>query len=203
MRTPLRAGPRPKKEEPNSSREEPNGAELRKVLTRAGKFPRGPKLDRRGFVQAADPTADEILRRGEVLSNLVLTGADSALICKSMQNEFGMASPEVMRLLGELRLSIMGEFEEKRPTYRAVQVARLERHLVTMKQASKPDHHAVVQAEMAIAKIVGTLQPLRMKVEADVEFVKNVNVLLANLTPEERERMVEEQLELERRAGSH
>jgi hypothetical protein len=201
VRTPRRAGPRPKQEEPRKRNEEPTGAELRRVLTRNGRIPRGPKPDRRGFEQRPDPTAEELLRRAEVLSNLVLTGADTALIYKSMQNEFGTPPIETARMLGELRLTMLGEFEEKRASYRAVQVSRLERHLVTIKQMAKPDHHAAVLVEDKLAKIVGTYQPLRVKHEADVEFVQNVNALLSNLSPEERERMVAEQLELERRAA--
>ncbi len=65
----------------------------------------------------------------------------------------------------------------------------------------KVDWAALRQAEKLLAELEGTLAPIETRVEADVTVRAAILGVVASLGPEEQRRLIDEQRELERRAG--
>jgi hypothetical protein len=62
------------------------------------------------------------------------------------------------------------------------------------------DYQAIAKLEALLAKVEGTNAPIVVKVDADVTVRQAVLHVIEQLTPEEQDRIIEEQQELERRA---
>jgi hypothetical protein len=103
----------------------------------------------------------------------------------------------VWTMLKRLDEEWAADFKEFAGNERPRQAERLRQDLARMRALTRPSFQAIARHEELLARIAGTMQPIR--VEVDVMHVVQVSIatVIAELTEAERDRIVAEQLELE------
>lgn len=80
---------------------------------------------------------------------------------------------------------------------RARQVERLRRDLARMRAKASPPFSAIKQHEELLARLTGTMQPIRVEVDVLHTLKQSIAVVIGDLTEADRDRIVAEQLMLE------
>lgn len=131
---------------------------------------------------------------------------------------FDCKEDAIRRIISEIRTDLQRELEAIQPTLRASGLERLYGHLLRlnselaqMRQAAKPDwsnirQHAaeVLKVENQIAKMEGTLEPLKVEHRHTGDLNVNVQRVVSGMTDEQVEQAIREEREIEqaRRRGS-
>jgi hypothetical protein len=148
--------------------------------------------------------AEMTLRRQRCL-NLIRGGAPRSLVRESLRAEFGITEVQANYVYAQVTKQLQTEFEEGLPNAKAQQLERLEVQLATLYSASRGDPHAtpprpanplafthaIARIEDLVAKISGTLAPLRVKVDTEAAMTDGLVAIAASLSPEERAAMLE------------
>lgn len=92
-------------------------------------------------------------------------------------------------------------FEESVAKERPRQIERLRHDLARMRAVQRPSFQAIRGHEELLGRIMGTLQPIRVQVDVMATLRQSVAVVLQDMTEEEKDQLVAEQLELEAFAG--
>ena len=179
---------------------------------------RKPRRD--GLLTAEKPDDAEMAGRYARCLNLIRGGAPHSLTIESLQSEFGITRVQATYAYEQVTKRLQAEFEAGIPTAKAKQLERLEVHLATLyaksrevktvgtgkdvrEVAADPVRFApaIARLEDLIAKISGTHAPLRVKVDTDTAMTDGLVAIVAGLTAEDRQKLLDEQRELERRAA--
>lgn len=158
--------------------------------------PSPPAPPRRGDEHPGPSTRFEILERKQNALNLLQTGLTKSAARDILVSEMGITEGQADYAIDAVLRDQVAEYEEMLPKAKALQVMRL-RGLAARAWA-KDKLSTAVQAETLISKILGTQAPLKVRIDADVTVKESLLAVVANLTPEERDEMLHEQLELER-----
>jgi hypothetical protein len=165
-----------------------------------------PERRRDGIDAAPKRDAAMMVRSRELALGLMATGAPRAMVVAGLQERLGLTAVQAATTWSEVSSELRAEYEAGEATRKALQVDRIQRDLARArasadKQGKQVSLRAITQAELLLARITGTLEPVRAEVNVDVSVRDAFAAVLGSLTAEEAERLVEEQLELERRAG--
>lgn len=93
------------------------------------------------------------------------------------------------------------QFEADQPRAKAEQIARLRKDLTRMRTAHNPNWSVINKHEELYSRVAGTQAPVKLAVDVGATVRQSVLAVVASLTEAEQERMIQEQLRLEERAG--
>lgn len=163
-------------------REEPRGGRAKKHQ------PRGE--ERR---KPSDPF--EMEERKVVTARLLGLGMTPSQVRNALQSEHGLSASQADTSIRQVFQDIQAEYTAYKPYAKAAQADRLHR-LIAICNA-KQQYGEAIRAEALLAKIDGTVDPVVVKVDHEMVVRESLVALVANLSPEDRDRMVAEQLQLE------
>lgn len=171
------------------------------------------------------PAAEEIemAERKRFIENLYLAGASIRGVISIATRELGITTVQATYALGQVRQEVMQSFEQDRASNRAAQAERLHADLARMRAQLGEYHREVELAqtekrkprrvphptwndinrhEMALARILGTLAPIQVRVDTDVRVREALVAVMGNLDRDRWEQMIDEQRQLEERTRS-
>jgi len=107
---------------------------------------------------------------------------------------------------------LYAQYEQERGSSRALQSERLRRDLVELRRMSREEprgkfdgrtkaYQAIAKHEEIIARIDGNYAPVKVEVAQNVQVRSSLLAVVAALSPEEQEELVQEQMRLEMIAG--
>jgi hypothetical protein len=85
-------------------------------------------------------------------------------------------------------------------TEKPIQLERIRGDLGRMRAEAKPKWQAIAKHEELVGRLLGTFAPVRFAIDTTIEVRQSLVAIVTNMTPEEQEQMVAEQLSLESRA---
>lgn len=94
------------------------------------------------------------------------------------------------------------DFKETAAAERARQVERLRQDLARQRAKANPSFQAIRGHEELLGRIMGTLQPIRVEVDVIQSLKVSLAAVIVDMTEDERDALVREQLELEALARS-
>jgi hypothetical protein len=128
-----------------------------------------------------------------------------------------------IRLFSDAVAQVRQDFEQDHPDARALQAARIQEDLAKLREGTpawrakrnangnpvkgkrekfvKVNYLAIARLESQLADVLGTNEPIRVKVQAEVQVRTSMQAVIANLTPEDKDRYIREAIEIERKAG--
>lgn len=107
---------------------------------------------------------------------------------------------QVWITLKRIDAELAADLKDTVASERSRQVERLRRDLARMRARSSPPYTAIKQHEELLARLTGTLQPIRVEVDVLHTLKQSLAVVIADMTEADRDRIVAEQLALEARA---
>ncbi len=174
------------------------------------------------------PSKAEMRDRREYVAGLVRAGNTRTNAIQQAVRNLYVSWEIAERLYKEVVKQITQDFEVDHPDARALQAARLQADLAALREGtpgwrSKRDKEgrvlrnkkgkayqepykkvrwdAVARIEAQLADVLGTNAPIRVKVQAEVQVRTSLAAVIANLEPADKDRLVREAIDLERRAG--
>jgi hypothetical protein len=122
-------------------------------------------------------------------------GVDRIAIIAECRKRFGIGKTITLNLLAEV-LKEWGRIEdERRPHHRIAQIRRLQSHIAAARSDKK--WAAVANLERLLAQILGTLEPLEVRVKADVVVKESLELAVSSLTHDQIRELANRQRELE------
>jgi len=166
-----------------------------------GRSHRKPTTRRRdGLEVQPHATELEMQERRELVTALVMSGAQRGAVERACREKLGLTSAQVRVVHAQVVAEIKQDFEERRASLKALQWARLQNLISRLYAQARPPVNQIAKLENIVAKLTGTYEPLRHRV--DVGGVSDAfAAVVAGLTEEDMRSMMDEQLELERAAG--
>lgn len=126
-------------------------------------------------------------------------GAPPAVAAKRLIDERGLSRGQAA-LVVERALILLGEeFTKLIPHYKVLQVHRLHSQIAAAMGAQKMGD--AMRGEAILSQIIGTRAPTRVEVGGDDAVRAAISTVAASLSAAERDKLIEEQLELERAAS--
>ena len=146
---------------------------------------------------------EDLRKRVETAYALVVAGLSnrraSELTAKECQCTYEAAYSAVRMIHSRLKADFEGEgttIAEK-----PIQIERIRGDLGKMRAEKNPKWQAIAKHEELIGRLLGTFAPVRFAIDTTIEVRQSLVAIVTNMTPEEQEQMVAEQLALEARAG--
>jgi hypothetical protein len=137
----------------------------------------------------------EHLQRKHVISTMFANGVDRVQIIAECRKRFGIGRTATLQLLAEV-LKEWGRIEdERRPYHRTAQIRRLQSHIAAAR--AKNAWSAVANLERLLAQILGTLEPLEVRVKADVVVKESLELAVSSLSHDQIRELANRQRELE------
>jgi hypothetical protein len=139
-----------------------------------------------------------------MVRGLLSSGAPRSLVIRTLREKLGITEGQALAAYGRVCQDAREEFEESRPNLKAEQVARLRTDLAKMRSAKEGtvSYRAIAQHEALLARITGTVEPVKMDVSVEANVREALVAVVGTLSVEEQDQLVAEQLELERKAGA-
>ncbi len=131
--------------------------------------------------------------------NLLEGGVPFPVVRAKLMEEYGINHAAAMTSVHRALAGMQEDLSKMLPSFRAVQVNRL--HTFIAKAASQSKWSAVAALEAEVSRIIGSRAPKLIQVGGDQGVRDAMTKIASELTAEEREAIVAEQLELERAAG--
>jgi len=169
------------------------------------------------------PSKGEVQDRREFARELVLKGHTRHEAIRVMVEELFVPEATAERLFKDEVSKIRKDFEQDHPDARALQAARLQADLAKLRAGIpawrakrtaegkivagkrerflKIDYTAIARLEAQLADVLGTNEPIRVKVQAEVQVRTSLQAVIANLEPEDKMKLIEEAKAIERKAG--
>lgn len=169
------------------------------------------------------PTRSELRDRRGYMRELVHGGHTRHEAVQLAVEHLYVSEQIATRLFGDAVAQIRRDFEQDHPDARALQAARIQADLAKLREgtpvwrAKRSEHGnplrgkrerfmkinwlAIARLEAQLADILGTNEPIRVKVQAEVQVRSSLQAVIANLAPEDKERYIREAIEIERKAG--
>jgi len=165
-----------------------------------------PEHRRDGVTTAPKRDAAAMARARDLALGLMATGAPKSMVVSGLMERLELTPVQAETTWADVSTELRAEYDAAEATRKALQVDRIQRDLARARASSdqkgkQVSLRAITQAEMLLARITGTLEPVRAEVNVDVSVREAFASVLGGMTAEEAEQLVEEQLELERRAG--
>lgn len=163
------------------------------------------KQDRRAFGQGEPHRVPKVSReqkreRLEAIEQLMIRGIGMTSIEKTCRTQFGMSKALVTKYAAEIRDRWADEERASRPSNKATAQRRIYRHIE--KARSAENWAAVAALERLLSDIQGTKEATEVHVNVDARVTEATLNVVANLTPEERARIVAEQRRLRELAAA-
>jgi hypothetical protein len=131
-----------------------------------------------------------------VATRLIL--AEHGLASKNAKVKgFGYDRRQVWTTIKRISEEWDADFKEFAHNERARQVERLRQDLARQRARANPSFQAIRGHEELLGRIMGTLQPIRVEVDVMASLKVSLAAVIVDLTDDERDAMVREQLELE------
>jgi len=160
-----------------------------------------PKIDQRQYAPATPEesrvvtiTHDEKKRRLAEIEKLMMLGVAQTQIEHACRAKYGMKTGQVRRYQAEIRDRWAEEETTNRPTNKAAAVRRLYSHI--QKALQKEEWAAVAAFERILSDIQGTKEAIEVNLNVDATVTEATLHVVANLTPERRAALLEEQRRL-------
>ncbi len=161
--------------------------------------------------------------RRDFARELVLKGHTRREAIRIMVENLFITERTAELLFTEQVSKIRQDFERDHPDARALQAARLQADLVKLREGTpmwrtkrtedgkviagkrekfaKINYTAIARLEAQLADVLGTNEPIRVKVQAEVQVRTSLQAVIANLEPEDKMKLIEEAKDIERKAG--
>jgi hypothetical protein len=164
---------------------------------------------------AADPAVaveivdQQVTALDAICATALASGFGLRTACRLILAEHGPTSKRLVRYdrrqvwttLTRLNAEWTADFKEFAHDERARQVERLRQDLARQRSKANPSFQAIARHEELLGRIMGTLQPIKVEVDVLATLKTSIAMVLVDLTEDEKDRMVQEQLELEAMAG--
>lgn len=149
------------------------------------------------------PSPDSEARRQqrELAARLLASGLGRGQASQLLSQQLSVSLPIARAVVGAIDREWSDELAEDLPRLKARQLERLQRDVARMRARPDPDYSRIARHEELIAKIGGTMAPVRVAVDVAVEVRASLLAVVAQLTPEEQDAIIAEQLALEARAS--
>lgn len=154
-------------------------------------------------------TRDQVQLQLQTIEALMLVASSNAVIVREMRERFdGVSKGRVEALMGRVRERWLEEDREARPTNKAAQVRRLKGYIARASRGErnangeyvvKPDLKTVKELEQLLCRIEGNEAPVEVNV--DVRVGRAATQIIAGLTREELQEMMEEAREEKMKAA--
>lgn len=162
--------------------------------------PRPNPSQRRGHDRPRPASPNEIESRIERAEKALGEGYPPATVVQRlMANEPGLSKNAATSAVQKAMVAMHETVASQLPFYRGLVVHRLQLQIAASMQAKR--FRDAIAGESELAKILGLRAPLRMQVSTDGAVQDAVAKVMSGMSAEERERIVEEQRELELAAG--
>jgi len=136
-------------------------------------------------------TLEERRKRTEAIESLLVNGVGLARLERIGRETFGMNKAAVALYVKRIRERWAEESRAERPHNKAQQVRRIYGHIAEARRDK--NWSAVAQFEKLLAQVLGTMEPVEINVNIDATVTEAALHVVANLTPERRTAMIEEQ----------
>lgn len=141
-------------------------------------------------------TAAEKRAQRSLVESLMIDGWTESMIFVRMRKD-GVGSTRTRVVIEQIRERWRTEDENKRPQHRAAAIRRISRNLRAAEGRQNedgawvvmPNMQAYVALERLLTDIQGTREPIQVNV--NVEYTQAISNVIAELTPDEVERMLE------------
>jgi hypothetical protein len=152
-------------------------------------------------VAKANPVDD--VRRQELALGLLAAGAPKSMVVATLRTKEGLSRGQAERVFLAVCEVARAEYEDARPYLKALQVERLQRDLASMRAAGKGrvSYRSVAQHEALLARVLGTLEPVKTEVSVDATVRESLVAVVAGMDRDRMDALVAEQLALEAAAG--
>lgn len=144
-------------------------------------------------------SVDERRVRFEMIEGLMVAGLSVEQIAKAARKSFGMTKPQTQSYVARIRDRWTEEEKEARPHNKSQATRRIVGHIAEARRDK--NWSAVAQLEKLLSDMQGTKEPTEINVNVDATMSQAIVAVVANLTPERRAAMIEEQRRLRELAG--
>ncbi len=145
-------------------------------------------------VAIAHVTVEQRRERMDLIEQLMVRGVGVSKIEKACAERFGMKRGVVMKYMERLREQWAEEERVSRPTNKATAQRRLYQHIQKARDAD--NWAAVASLERLLSDIQGTKEAVEVNVNLEAMTREATLHVIANITPEMRERILSEQRKL-------
>lgn len=182
----------------------------------AEREPPKKKKTRRDGVETSMPATElEMRKRQTFIERLYLSGMPATALMRTATEQLGITDNQVRYVLDRVRTTVQQVFEEDRSTNRAAQAARLQSDLGVMRARmamepgelkkrglKRPTWADLIRHERLLASILGTLEPIKVKIDTDVRVRESMVAVVGGMSREDLDAMISQQQELERNANA-
>lgn len=147
---------------------------------------------------AIDKAVDSHARLHAIVAQALLSGLGPRVACQLICRQYPEYDPKTTwAMVGEVQESWDHDMKENWATLRASQVARLQQDLAVQRAQLKPRFSDIRGHEELLARITGTLQPIRVEVDVMATLKTSLAAVIVDLSEAEKDQLVAEQMELE------
>ena len=136
-------------------------------------------------------TLEERRARMDFIEKLLVAGVGVGRVETACRDQFSMGKTAVNSYVMRIRTRWAEEERGNRPHYKAQAMRRLYGHV--MEARKDKNWAAVAQLERLISDIQGTKEPVEIQLNVDATVSEAVIHVVANLSPERRKALIEEQ----------
>jgi len=138
-------------------------------------------------------TAREAKARRSAMLDLISNGVSDDELIDLMQTNFpGISEGEIDRLKEKVKASVIAEYDERAPLFKALAVRRIHKHLIGAKGANQ--WGAVANLEGQLSRIQGTESASETHVTVDARLQQATLHVLGMMNPAEVNELVAEEL---------
>lgn len=126
------------------------------------------------------PGVFEIAERRRVALGILANNVPREMACELLGRQFGMTRGASRRLLDKITHELVDADRESLPLVKAKQVSRLHAHIVDARRDKS--WNAVAALERLLSQVQGTLEPMQLRVNVDVQVRDAVAGFLSSLS---------------------
>lgn len=126
------------------------------------------------------PNVFEVVERRRIVLGLLANNVPHAMAKEMLGRQFGMSRAAAMHLLEKVQNELIDADRESLPLVKAKQVNRLHSHIVDARRDKS--WNAVASLERLLSQVQGTLEPMQLRVNVDVQVRDAVAGFLQSLS---------------------
>jgi hypothetical protein len=138
-----------------------------------------------------------VAERRAFIARLLNAGAPRSVIVEEVMERYGVAERTAESEITRVRTERADLFEAERKTYKAEQVARLQRDLAEMRASKVKPWKSIANHEALLAKITGTIEPTHVDVNMSLEVTSALALFVGKIDADTFEQMIAEQRAIE------
>lgn len=139
-------------------------------------------------------------RRIAHAKKLIDAGQAPSTVRDGLRRKFKLSPAATANVMDKVHTLMAEEYEQLRPQFKMLQVHRIHKHIEVARSEHRVD--VAIRGESELSKVIGSRAPTKIEINPDSAYRDAIVKTLAGFSKDDLARLVEEQLELERRAGS-